>query len=352
MKEVLIKTICLLNLLYGCSESNPGSDGVEIGKFPQRIYLNKPAAIDVPPVNFNVQDLAICNDLLITADLNDTVCRVFETPECRYIGGYITKGPGPDEILNPGSIGLYSTADNIILAGLFKVLIIDPDSAGFKISGSVKMPGKVCPLNYIFTLRDRRIYGSVLNDLVHREFYSYDPQSDEITGFTDYPSWLSDHPVKKWPVLTLGPVTVKPDKRRFARAYVYHPQLRIFDENGEQLRSIGIMLTGNQQKRINKIDDPDEPTDIYFFERLYSTERYIYASFRVQGGKDNICIVQPEILVFDWDGKPIAEIVSNDSSLNIPKVFAVSSDDKYLYYTSDSCLNRIFRSGLRNTAEN
>lgn len=308
-------------------------------------------SIEVNPVLLNPISMSANDSLLIVFNWDtDTIFRVFSIPEFTYKGWFGLKGRGPEEFLicNPSSFRVYS--DGIQLVDLTKVFIVDfvNDSVNNNliVKNRYSIPSSLIPFNNVFMLDDINIYGINSMEDSPSEYDFFNKETKATGSLINFPELDSNVSPKIRRRIFVNLLEVKPDKSRFVMMYNYYPVLRIFNNDIEVLHEIFI---DNLPKQIRFKSLGTKHSNFFkgiiYYSYLKVTEKYIYTLFELQTGEKvrereyrAKSIGSQELHVFNWEGQPVARIKLNNKILS----FAPSPDNKYLFFTCDHAIDKIY----------
>ncbi len=312
----------------------------QLDEFGPLIRLKEPDTLHLNTSLFRVKGMTLYKDYIIVSDDYDTIVRAFKYPDIEYIDGNITKGHGPDEILGPRRSGFYSTNNGITIHGLDgKVFLIDIEQEKINIKKKMRLPGIFFDVNYLFDLGDSVYYVTDYTNHHAGEFVSYSFENNDIGSFSEYPFFMSDFTFDIKARYSLGLITVKKDFSRFAKTYLQLPVLRIYEKDGSEAALLSIKNPDGIKTIIQTY--PEEGEITVYGGKLYSTDKYIFAEYKI--ARSNNYIVDTQILVYDWNGNPVCRYYIGDYCEKSILPFCVSEDNRFLFIVSDSLLNEMYR---------
>jgi len=303
----------------------------------------------------------LANDsVLIIIDLStDTLFRVFSQPDLTYLGWFGKKGRGPNEFvyIDPSGTRFYNETLQIVdLRNIYLITFTSSSiSNNYTIKERIPIPGELLTFNHVFRLDTNKFCGVCLLRASQESLDCFNRSTKEIFSFLDYPDFIKDTPENEKRSIYSFSLDIKPDLSQFALNYTYSPLLRICNLKGEIIHETFIkglpeqILFQNLGKRTNNLLN-----GISYYKDIKTTNKFIYLFYYPQGGVrinehryENYSIGQKELHIFNWQGKPLARIKLDKSTLS----FVPSCDDRYLYYTSEKSPNKIFILNLANISK-
>lgn len=339
MRKVLV--LALLIQILGCSEKRNDPASYKMQDFGPLFLLDQVDTLKVPPVIYKPRGIAVYKNSLFISDDADTLLKVFTLPDCEFIGQYITRGRGPNEISSPRASGLFASKDFIALSGRDgRILHVDINDKEISIRKTTNLPEELFDINYLFHLGDSCFYGSSITIEGPGEFTSFNSITNTVKAdFAQIPMVIEEYPESSRKRLSFGAVSVRNDFKKFAKAYLLFPTIRIFDSQGKEERIV-TMTDIEEFKGQNKTPLEELPWS-QFGGKIVSTKKYIFVEYRVLYNKETR--ITSHILVLDWDGNPIKIMKFPDQDRVNLLPFAVSQDNKYLYTISEIALDEIYR---------
>jgi len=321
-------------------------------EFKNEISLKR-KEIKVPPVLFIVGGMVLTDNFLVTVDIKaDTLFRVFKLPDYKYIGGFTSRGNGPDEENFISGYMHHLSGDKFLYGSITSIKTANIDLAKNKIEviDKISLPVKLLNLNQAFRIGNK-YYGISLNRKSTREFVSYNPQTNEISNFgCTYPKVGKKikSPIRN--MILVSTVAVKPDNSHFACVYDKFPILRIYKKDG--VLETEMRYLNNQkfpQAFIEKEPLKKQFDDVMQnYRRIKVTNRFIYALYigktmgELPSRQSGLVDFSNEIHVWDWNGKPIKKIFLDKNIFS----FCVSPDDKFLICSSLNEIDKFYKYSL------
>ena len=187
---------------------------------------------------YSVGGLLLLDSVLISVDFKaDTFFQVFKLPSFEYIGGFITKGSGPEEeIYIDPFIGRVSNNEFLFKgASSISFAKYNNNSNNLEITTRINLPDNLMEIWNPIKLGDSIISNKTFS-LVEKEYIGYNIKNKEQFDFgSDYPSvGKKIDPLLKGMVFAKANV-VKPDGSAFACVYDKFP---IWNWDGEPIKRI------------------------------------------------------------------------------------------------------------------
>lgn len=355
MKYVKL-AFCVIILISGCNRDSIIDKKWEKVSFPELSKVNIDS-LKIKPVNyFPVAMLRKDSLLIIKNNRSDTIFRVFSLPKFKYLGWFGMIGKGPNEFVVPPQMRNYQ--GTIQLAGVSKILFINLSDGivnnKFKVERGYTVPGKIHPLNDVFTLNDNKFYGITYsegtesaqerNELVFFDYNTYK------TGSTiNFPRSLHKGlPLESF--LYYKFIAVSPKNDKFAFFYYQYPLIRIFDKYAKLQKEIWVDGLPKQiiLKNLMNARKSNLGFACGYYGKVIATEKYLYAMFcndkgiklndggNYSYGKE--LIGNPELHVFSWEGEPVYRIQLRKGI----SAFELSKDERYLYSTDLNINDKIY----------
>jgi len=312
-------------------------------------------SFSISKLNYFPDEIALIDSLLIVRNLkSNPIFNVFYLPKMDYIGSFRILGKGPQEFLVAPQIRKHDSL--LLLTGVKKIQLITLPkhkiSNNFKVVSEYVIPGKIHPLNQTFTLGNGIYYGIVfggyMKDIQNRkELVYFDSKTNKIDSSIEFPRTFFrgvTHNDFLYPKF----ITVSPQNNKFAFFYSLYPLIRIFNDKLEINKEIWVDNLPKQIKFKTKGENSNIFFGYHYYKKVVSSKSFIYALyFNDKGIKENdsyqrVLISNPELHIFNWDGKPIRRIVLRKGTSAIE----ISDDEKYLYSTEIDIADKIFRYSL------
>lgn len=339
--------MCSFFFLGSCKQN--GNITVSINEFPKTLNLSH-KKIKVASNLYTPVGLSLLDSVAVVLDLkSDTLFQVFRLPGFDRIGGFISRGQGPDEEYFvdpfiqrlPGNVVMYRSGSTV------RKLSFNMLNQNFEFIDDIELPASLLDLFHIIELNDGVIVGVKTDGQTEREFVSYNKRSKEIKDFgVDYPVVNKDITISEEfkNMVFAKALTAKPDKKLFACVYDKFPILRIYSNRGELKKEVRLnngqsfpyaLIESNPTiKSINDI--------MQNYRMIKSTDRFIYALYMGKKSGDvspGLNDFSNTIHVWDWDGNPIAELKLDHQIFT----FDVDKDDHGLVASSLESLNVLYK---------
>jgi len=339
-------------LLSFCAEQKLNRTQVSLPKYSLidiDSIFTKPVFIN--PINMFAND----NIMVVLNFGTDTIFRVFNQPECNYLGWFGKQGRGPGEFLMINSSGV-RFCDNVLqIADLRKIYYLNLDNKeinnDYNSIKSISIPGDLLAFNYIFTLDSNHVCGVAQTKFSNLSIDYFNPSSNEIGSFVDYPDFGFHVPENVKRSVFSFTLDLKPDKSLFALVYSFYPLLRICDRKGDTV--IESFIDGLPQQIDFKglgTRDGNLLDGIVYYSNVKVTNRYIYLMYEPKKGErvgEHEYKMNPigskELHIFDWDGQPVLRVKLKKGT----RSFVPSPTDEYLYCTNDYVIDKIYRYYLK-----
>jgi hypothetical protein len=337
MRKVLV--LALLIHILGCSEKEDEALSYKLQDFGPIYLLDQVDTLKVPPVIYKPMSMAVFKNNLFISDDADTILKIFTLPDCEFVGQYITRGRGPNEISAPRD--LFPSKEFIAQSGLDgRILHVDIDDKKITIQKTTNLPSEHFDIFYLFHLADSCFYGTSQRFKGPGEFISFNSISNTVReDFAIKPKFIEEYPENSRWRISFGPVGVKSDFKKFARAYLLFPYIRIYDAQGNE--DVLIAMTDKENFIGQNIIPLDELPFSRFTGRISTTDKYIFVEYKVVCSRKTY--ITSHILVIDWKGNAIKVLKFPGKDRLVLKPFTVSPDNKYLYTISDVVMDEIYR---------
>jgi len=335
----------------GCNQANND----EYANFQNIATIDRLDTFKIPPVLLKENWLVATDDYLISLGADkDKIFKVFDRSTMKYLGGFGKTGGGPEEFEMVNSSGTHAMNNNHMtitdLKYVREVSIDFDPSTGIqvRILKKDKIPGYYIPFNSAFILNDSVIMGVPYNAPEIKELSFVNTHTNISGAISDYPNLYPNIPAGALKSLYFRVPRLSWDKSKIFTIYRRFPMLKIYDvkTNTSNLRFYNV---GNRQKKI--IDPTPNGRDIfgdglyfYYTTRISLSRNKIYAPYKHrqvenQGSTD---LSKNEIHIFDLEGNPIKRLIVQEWML----WFAVSPDDKYIYFWHPDIEDELFRYNL------
>lgn len=293
------------------------------------------------------KEIIILDSVYIVKDSkSEFILHIFSLDSHEYMGGFIRRGRGPSEEILIQSVSraahnslFYKTLSGLTLAQF------SPKTNSLESIMIYEVP--VDALTVAYPLNETKVLG--WNYTIHEnEFLLYNPSDKQFSDFGNgfpYPG-KNLTLEEKHRLFSNKQMTIKPDKQKFATAYMSFPMIRVFNSiDGKLITEFNSPQTHNfPYAMINRNATQDEIKELvenYF--TITSTDQYIYALY---SGKTKNKLYPDlftpnfsppdfgnEIHVWDWEGNPVKKIsldqmiFSFDVCLKDSTILAISVND-------------------------
>ena len=338
--------------LVGCSLNTNDKQYVQtFDDFPITTNLSHEKII-TDSVLYSVGGLLLLDSVLISVDFKaDTFFRVFKLPSFEYIGGFITKGPGPKEEITIDPFIGRASKNEFLYKGLssIKFAKYNNNTNSIEITTRINLPADLIEIWNPIKLGDTIISNKAFS-LTDKEYIGFNINNTEQFDFgSNYPSVGKKIDPNLKAMIFAKANVVKPDGDAFACIYDKFPILRIYSNSGELKKEI--RLKNGQSFPYALIEK--NPSEYSFKEVMQdyrfikSSNDFIYASY--VGKKSNelheegLSYFSNEIHVWNWDGEPIKRILLDENIF----AFEVDSHDNYLIASSLMDINTFYKYNLK-----
>jgi hypothetical protein len=329
-------------LTVGCQKDFGRKKIIYYDIFPKTVLLNSnttsPVKDDIYPIIMGLSD-----SLLVLCDINSEIhFYVYNVPEMKYLGSFGKQGKGPKDFSDPvfwgqfeqtktnSKIWVYQT--NKMAFTLVDIIKSISTTNAYIEKNIIMSPETGAAVN-IISLKNNKFVGG--GRVEQGEFFIYNNIKNKIQW---KPLIIDDidyiEAMKTNNLLTSykqGVIKIKPDKSKFVKIFAYMPIIDVYNENAELSFSI-IMRDCKFPSFRNK--QFDEETNV-FFTNVFLTDNYIYAlnqNCNLLQLSKNSCY-NTEILVFDWNGKPVCKYRINETFSSMAP-FVVDERNNKLYTIS------------------
>jgi len=301
-----------------------------VKSFPLNIEL-KGSTIKTTVNILNPKGIGISGDkVLIYDNVQKDLFKVFKLPNLEHIYSWGNMGRGPDEFtfIDDNYIRCFDNELELVDHGTLKRFVVNSNCLVIK--STVELPTLQNPINNMQKINDSFYIANNIFEDVEYEHILIDVKSNRITNkFGKYPD--DGLNIKKgidnYQIYYKSNIS-NPDREKFIVFYMYFNKIKIYNGHGN-IEKIIIL----EDKEIDKYKIEHRDDNPLYFGIPYATENYFYVlrlnqtENEIVGNIDNF---KPELLIWDWDGNPIANF-----KLDKPIIrFAVSEKHKKLYATS------------------
>jgi hypothetical protein len=188
-----------------------------------------------------------------------------------------------------------------------------------------------------FFIDSNKIIGRSTNSIPHMyRLQMYNPQQDVITKTVPlFPvvkkmSDDLDFVYRKYNYLYTSHIGLKNDKTKIASAMSAFNRIDIFDTDGILEKSVleGAEIPKDDIQSYLAAEIGDNRALMIHYNAIYTTDNYIYALYYGQAKSDYAMkLIETEIRIFDWAGKPLSKIKVPDYLLN----FSIDEERGLMY---------------------
>lgn len=351
-----MRNLPILGLFIFVISCNSSSEPIRANNFD--ISIKATSVLDtirIPPVLFKERYLTSTDKYLISLGSDrDTLFRVFDNTSGKYLGGFGKEGGGPGEFKTVIGSSLYGTTGNSLYVGDLKtsriIRISDNPSAqrltrqDISVDGIHKIPGEFVPFNQSFFVNDSIIAG-VKNFYNEKQLAYFNIFNGKIGYFFDYPNLYPEIPETALYHFYNDRFRISKDRSRIASISAKLPLLRIYNIEKQSTEEIYIKTQNDQVPNVivatNNLEVSLPGLYIYYHDIMVSKD-HIYARFQEgqfsEGSKYRL-ISENQLHVFDFNGKPVVKIILEDWMYR----YAVTPDDKFIYFWHPEVENQLFR---------
>ena len=277
----------------------------------QEVYL--PDAVDLVSTAKHIDTfLLFPTKLFLKADkfiifepLNENMFKVFDFPSFNFLYSFGSIGGGPNEFQSD-FIGDDIIDNETLLVEVFdqnQIKFVDLLGSSPKILSMTPFPLFEMPINRLKKMNDSIYYYHNWSEVdKNNEFARININTGQRTFFSPYPNWVKNLNSSDEQFMAYSKSSAYSFARKMIVAFYYHfPVMKFLDFAGNVIKEVRI--------KTQDIDFsiPDRENKLYFVEYSFLTDDYIYVLWFGGKNKDEIMNdtekLQPEILVFDWDGQ-------------------------------------------------
>lgn len=273
------------------------------------------------------QGIVIADSLLVNLnDKMDTVFNVYRLSDFSFLGNCGVKGEGPDDIsfFNSHSWGVFG--EGLYYADMNKCNLgsirFEKGKPVFFVENRITIP-RPGAINGMVVLADTSVvYFS--SGCQENEFVRVDKKdSVHPTPIGVYPGCVSgDIPASDLMFVYTKQLSYNPQRQSYVALYERLPLMRVFDRQGQVVAES--ILEGWEKQRFNGPHFSPSEENILCYRTACSDENYIYGLYNGQKasdleekGRKNPLDVRFSIHVWDWEGRPVAELHPDRLLMNI-----------------------------------
>ncbi len=339
MLKIKSKTIILLTILFltSCGTKNE-KDSIIVDSFPINTKLIG-TVVKIPVNILSPSGICIIDDKLVVYDnVKNDLFKVFKLPNLDYLFSWGNIGRGPDEFIfiDGNYFRAFKNELELVDHGRLKRLLINSD--GLSTKSVIKLPQLQNPINHLQRINDSiYISDNIFTDGEFEHFLINVNTNKIIRKFGKYPDdgLNIKNNVEKYQIYSKSNISSL-NGEKFVVFYMYFNRIKIYNSQGEIQKIIFL-----RDEEIKKYSVENRDNNPMYFAIPYATEKYFYV-LRFNQTEDeifkNIDNFKPELLIWDWDGNPVAQC-----KLDKPVIyFAVSEKFKKLYGTNLMKENEIY----------
>jgi len=291
-----------------------------VDTFPQTFSLNNGVEVDLESMDIlGVNGFRVYDSLLIMSTRDTEGFWYFlSLPDCRYLGKFLTMGQGPYEFYEPPAVEQSEVMREN--GNLFAVIYHFHQ-------------GKLYKMNIDESLRNRQLNIKTIHDALPTELFDF-VMIDSLTYFCKE---ISDNETQQNRYILVSGERIVPrnfeklnsaqirdheDYNLLATQTKYNFTNGKFVEITARLNYINMYSTdgsfakticvGKRLDNIEKIQDTDFRDRLYTFSDLRQFPRFWGVVLRNEASFTKERTQLPSILLFDWNGKPLAQLNLTD----------------------------------------
>lgn len=346
--------VSLLILLTCCS--NP--EAVKYKDFEKTVDASTALeTVKVAPFLFKERSMVATNDFLISLGSDeDTLFRVFDHANGKYVGGFGKKGNGPNEFASVIASSLRGHSGNSFYVGGLKKSHIysiknrpsDTNLNGLNIEliSEIKTPGALIPFNESFYVNDSIIAGRKSFRSI-KQLTFFNVNSGEIGDFFEFPDLYPQIPQPAKHHFFLSYFNISRDKSKIVTAYAYTPLIRIYDIAESSVKNVYFKPLNMQPQNLKVLPNQKSVSldELYFYyQDVKVSDNHIYARYQegqfLKGG-DRL-ISENQIHVLDFNGNLVSRVIVEDWVYK----YVPTPDDRYLYFWNPQVEDELYRFSL------
>lgn len=352
-----ISLFAALCLFWSSQACNYTDRSIESQHFENGIRV-KPAldTIHIPPVLWKERQLITTEKYLISLGTDkDTLFRVFDNTSGKYMGGFGKKGDGPGEFKLVNASSSYGLKANSIYIGDLKqsrVIKIESKpqnqrltSTDIETTASHKTPAELIPFNSSFLLNDSTIAGR--KSFSSEKQIAYFNVNDGIVNYLlEFPALHPEIPQSALSHFYYRHFAISRDQSKIISVYSYLPLLSIYDIKKNTVKETLIRADNQPPSQVQVKPNKKEVVlagAFFYYKKVKVTNRHIYALFEEgqlgNSSSDFRLMSENQLHIFTPDGKPVVKLFLEDWM----QKYAITPDDKYLYFWHPEVENRLFR---------
>ncbi len=313
-------------------------------------------SMSIKPILLKPMKMVSLDSLIIILDnSSDTLFRIFNYKDLKYLGWFGKKGRGPREFLGLNATAVRPSPEGIQIADMRRIYFISLPKINFNnnyiLHKQVLIPSKLLAFNNMFVLDSNKIFGICRSKNAPRSIDYFDIRTSDIGSIVNYPEFIKDVPNELLRSVFDLILDVNPNHINFAIIYNFFPILRICNKSGDILKEI--VIKGLPEQIIFNGLGTREGNLLYginYYSEIKVTKNYIYLLYSPRKGErisEHEFIMKSihpmEFHIFDWEGNCVGRILLNRAVSS----YTPTADDSYLYFTQENEANQIFRLNLK-----
>ena len=348
-------TFILFIILTNCKSKSDNSDSAyKAFIFPKTYHCNNKESIPLnilEPIGILASDSLLIIPIKTTS--SDKSLKIFRRDNYKFIGSFLTKGRGPDEInfLMPIIQWDFSNGNTKLLIRSYPYFLAWLDvnkslelnkpvftkSYDFKSDFNVKI--RIQESGFIYDLNDFLLISmhpqspGYMKDNPNPYYIRYDYDKSLVIDSVYFQNFIKTDNFSS--LIYSGNVSLSPDFKYLAKAFDYLNTVDIFD-----------LKTGTKKSLLFSEDANDYTYAVnnrkYNLGDLKPTKDFLF----IMTAKDDSATnsIFRKIYTFKWDGTPVAELNFSENiwtffvDQDAGEIFAIDSDRKFWKYTLDKDL--------------
>lgn len=336
MKKII--TICILTiLLSSCSDNSflgrADFKKLEDSDFTEISYVKSSQLSGIKNDQLiKPNGIYIIGDFLIISETRDEkVLKVYDLKKDSYLGGFITKGMGVNEVSFPWFVSKIDDTSFVLGDGDKR------EFSFYKTSDLLKELPAYKKIKIDSVLLNSFIYDKQ-NDVCfytgftteNKLFYELDEKSNEIVGYeTLLDTWKKKNLIEVKQHLSVNYIKYNSERKTFAFAYCYAPMIETFDYNTKKLKTLILPTDEKPKYKIGKDNGKTFVAEFsktqYHFNDLVMTDDYIYGLYDGKTGETRKDKVNSMIYVIDYELNPVKKIILDT------ELYSFDIKDNFIY---------------------
>lgn len=324
MNKFYLVILSIFILLSSCNENdksvNMSFDDIEyINTFPKSYYLKNGEVLDLNIIG--VQSLSVQDSILIISTLNnDGYWTFFKIPEYQYLGKYITKGKGNNELLSSPRVAM----QHFVKHNKQLLSIIYDFNTGkvFKMDISKTIQNKELIMSQINCELSPHLFNFVVLDSLY--FFCREVDDDYMKQLRFTSKNGEKNTSKNMDILNCATIKRGADCNILGTFIKCNQEKHMIVEAAMNLNQINLysiddlfqktICVKGQIDKISDIQNLEKKNKKVVYKHLAAYEDYFCALYQndtyenIYNGKPKSQVIQ----FFDWNGKPLIEVILDD----------------------------------------